>query len=570
MSRLRRDTQETIPPQRPLRIIASGTLFVTHTLGLPTQPTPTTMNRAHSVSATRGGSASNITSLLAQFPNVDAMLVAPLSGNRDGQMILRDLDVEGVNTKYCKIWEKAGVPSAWVLQPDDSDTRTVINHNPLPDITHEEFVSLLGPLLAPENYAFLSSPQTTAPSQSPPTSNPNPATLVGSPNGNNTPRTQPGPPPPAIQRPPVLNPNSPAPFEWLHFEGRSVKTTLNNMLGVDGLARERKWRSHCVFSVDVGRRARQGVEALIPHADVLFLNKHYAQAHSPHYSATPRAFLLSLTQLVPQHALLVAHWGTEGSALLSLPTREYFQSSGWVDHSSDNGASSGAGQHNMAGVGAGGNHTKWASGAPRSPGQPVRDDEIESDVEGVHSVRTGSDFWAGSHSSSFSTTFTAREGESISDFSGMGGPSTPYGRGRHHGRSHNRSSSSSSQDTEIASDDRTPNNRSGPSAAPQQGGGGGAARASAAQEEFIDEVGAQDAFVAGMIFALSRRIVPGAPYTPSAITKDGPIVNKETEKGRWRLEECLRFATELAGRKARRRGWDGLAGEMVRAGWFEG
>jgi hypothetical protein len=34
----------------------------------------------------------------------------------------------------------------------EDDTRTVVNHNPLPDITHEEFVSLLGPLLAPENY----------------------------------------------------------------------------------------------------------------------------------------------------------------------------------------------------------------------------------------------------------------------------------------------------------------------------------------------------------------------------------------------------------------------------------
>ena len=32
----------------------------------------------------------------------------------------------------------------------------------------------------------------------------------------------------------------------------------------------------------------------------------------------------------------------------------------------------------------------------------------------------------------------------------------------------------------------------------------------------------------------------------------------------------LRFATELAGRKATRRGWDGLAKEMSRAGWFDG
>ena len=69
---------------------------------------------------------------------------------------------------------------------------------------------------------------------------------------------------------------------------------------------------------------------LIPHADVLFLNRHYAQAQSPAYASAPRAFLLALTRLAPPHALLVAYWGAEGAAALSVPTREYFQSSGWT------------------------------------------------------------------------------------------------------------------------------------------------------------------------------------------------------------------------------------------------
>jgi len=30
-------------------------------------------------------------------------------------MVLKDLENEGVITKYCKIWRDAGVPSAWVL-----------------------------------------------------------------------------------------------------------------------------------------------------------------------------------------------------------------------------------------------------------------------------------------------------------------------------------------------------------------------------------------------------------------------------------------------------------------------
>ena len=142
------------------------------------------------------------------------------------------------------------------MSPDDIDSRTVINNNPLPDITHEDFVSLLGPLLAPENYLF-----------SPPLA----PTHLASNAANATLKLD------ALQaRPPVssidamrsplplqrTNTSSPAPFDWVHFEGRSVKTTLSNMMGLEGLARERKWRSHCVFSVDIGRRAKQGVEAV--------------------------------------------------------------------------------------------------------------------------------------------------------------------------------------------------------------------------------------------------------------------------------------------------------------------
>lgn len=56
-----------------------------------------------------------VLSLLAQFPAVEAVLVAPLGGNEEGRMILKDLENEGVITKYCKIWRDAGVPSAWVL-----------------------------------------------------------------------------------------------------------------------------------------------------------------------------------------------------------------------------------------------------------------------------------------------------------------------------------------------------------------------------------------------------------------------------------------------------------------------
>lgn len=117
MARLRRDAQDTLPNayQKPLRVVACGTLFLTHTLALSSHPEPSSVVRARSVIRTRGGSASTCMSIVAQFPHVEAMLVAPLGGNEEGKMIIQDLERERVSTRYCKVWDGSGVPSAWVL-----------------------------------------------------------------------------------------------------------------------------------------------------------------------------------------------------------------------------------------------------------------------------------------------------------------------------------------------------------------------------------------------------------------------------------------------------------------------
>jgi len=368
---------------------------------------------------------------------------------------------------------------------------------------------------------------------------------------------------------------SPAPLDWIHFEGRSVKTTLNNLVGLDGLAKEKKWRSHCVFSVDVGRKTRQGVEALIPHADVVFLNKHYAMAHSRDYATSPRAFLLSLTHIAPPHALLVAHWGTEGAAVLSVPTKEYFQSSGWVE-------------------------PPRPDSLPTSP--DPRNVDLHDDRDSAHeieSVRSGSTFWAGAghhteSSSEFTTSAIQRLNSMTSSSSDPSSNNTPR-RNRRHKSRHRRnrdeeSSSSDSDGTQIAGvNGRGSNSSTGVNGNNQQNR---PRPTPDVNSSVVDEVGSSDAFIAGMMYALTRRMLPGEPYTPSAVRKDrdgavtgiagangsmrgvppgvGQATDLDMMRGKWRLEECLRFATELAGRKARRKGWEGLAEEMARAGWFDG
>jgi hypothetical protein len=232
---------------------------------------------------------------------------------------------------------------------------------------------------------------------------------------------------------------------------------------------------------------------------VLFLNAHYAQANSPHYATTPRAFLLSLTSIAPPHALLVAHWGSEGAAVLSLPTKEYFQSSGWVEERPI---------------------------PPANPGLAKGPRGVGNTTE-VRSVRSGSDFWADGRSRTPSTSAFFSEGSQyMSDAgndSGIGLPSTSRMRSRSRGRRHGHDGrytteeddDNDSQGTEVPGGDNE-------------------------DDGVVDEVGGQDAFIAGMIYALSRRIAPGSPYTPSWTGEDPDSNSAESDRGRWRLDECLR------------------------------
>ena len=64
-----------------------------------------------------------------------------------------------------------------------------------------------------------------------------------------------------------------------------------------------------------------------------------------------------------------------------------------------------------------------------------------------------------------------------------------------------------------------------------------------------DEIAAQDAFIAGMIYSLGQRILPGAPYTPSATpyaqVYGAGAGSLDLDRGRWKLEDCLRYDPSL-------------------------
>ena len=292
----------TTPPgspfqRRKLRILGTGTLFVTHLLTVPathsyhvgfsnqdddqdddTRFAPTTL-RAQNVTRSRGGSAARVLSILCQFGHIDALrsdsqsylkpvsresdieawLVAPVGRGSEAAALLSELEKEGVRTKLCARREGEGVPCAYVVKTSvqvpiqgeaNGNTngqprmqtrvkRTVINYNPIPDLTHDEFVRLLGPLLYPP-VSHSNSQGSSSPTNRTPTT---PEGRFSTDEGVY-----------------FLSPDPPV--DWLHFEGRTAQTTLSNLTGLDGFARDRGWRNKMVFSLDCCRVGRQGQEAV--------------------------------------------------------------------------------------------------------------------------------------------------------------------------------------------------------------------------------------------------------------------------------------------------------------------
>lgn len=159
------------------------------------------------------------------------------------------------------------------------------------------------------------------------------------------------------------------------------------------------------------------------------------------------------------------------------------------------------------------------------------------------SVRSGSDYWAGDHTES-SSTFTADLLSSTPQRHGRGAAyeETPKPSKQKGGRAKN------GKRAAYRSPDRDDGDSSDSDGTIAGHGGGQRQDADAPRgrpqpppsNEIVDEVGAQDAFVAGMMWALSRRLLPGEPYTPSAVPRDGTAADADRERGRWRLEECLR------------------------------
>jgi sugar/nucleoside kinase (ribokinase family) len=104
------------PGPRPLRILASGVIFLNHTITVKDFPGQGSNTRAQAVVRLRGGAASACLSVVAQFADTRSWLVAPIGGGSEGAALRVELEREGINTQLCGRRESDGVPKAFVIK----------------------------------------------------------------------------------------------------------------------------------------------------------------------------------------------------------------------------------------------------------------------------------------------------------------------------------------------------------------------------------------------------------------------------------------------------------------------
>lgn len=91
-------------------------------------------------------------------------------------------------------------------------------------------------------------------------------------------------------------------YDWLHFEGRNI----DNLKGMLNIAKT--FLTHQPISLEV-EKPRDGIEALLPQANVIFFSHHYASAKGFENGET----LLKTMQAQLPNSRLICTWGIQGA-----------------------------------------------------------------------------------------------------------------------------------------------------------------------------------------------------------------------------------------------------------------
>lgn len=290
---------------RRTHLIAIGAVSIDTILTVPYFPQEDAKLRATHFIRRRGGNSPNSLEGLGQLlqledgADVELSIVAPLpaKNSRDNEFIqnsfsdsqsspskARDGHISGVrsrqrvNLDYCLYREDCSEAiSSYIIASEAKKTRTIVNHNPLLEMTFEEFISVV-------------------------------ETIIKS-----------------IQ---PLGSEGTDERLWFHFEGRIPETTLKCI---------RYLRTHPLLypslvriSVELERPGREGLQALALEADVVFYSRSWAEGEgypSAEVCLQEQARILNndsgnFENRLTGDRLLVCTWGSFGASAITIDSQQ--------------------------------------------------------------------------------------------------------------------------------------------------------------------------------------------------------------------------------------------------------
>ncbi|KAI7900028.1 Ribokinase-like protein [Cokeromyces recurvatus] len=248
-------------------ILLVGQLYLDYILHVNEFPKEDLKVRANYAEQRTGGNTCNTAKVLVQFQKQNNIYYMSAVGSRETSgHIIEALRHQSIQTDDTIIYRHDKItPSSTIIHSEKTGSRTIISNHQLESITFKEFVQLFEKI-----YQRSSS-------------------------------------------------------WWVHFEGRNIAETLQQIDWLNEKAISENWRHQLTISVEAEKPERADMEQLIRRGDVVFLSKVFAQHHNHHSSKSFLTESTLLQQNLKSNAKAFCTWGSEEASALDNETNQIFQ-----------------------------------------------------------------------------------------------------------------------------------------------------------------------------------------------------------------------------------------------------
>ncbi|KAF7732512.1 hypothetical protein EC973_003258 [Apophysomyces ossiformis] len=262
---------------KPVNVLLVGQIYLDTILHMDRFPEEDSKRRAESMEQRRGGNSANAAEVLSQFPRVNVWLMSAVGPKESTSSLLSQLESKAINTSVC-INRKTPTPSSYIIHSKETGSRTIISCTNTEEITRDEFARKFEMATIQKTMDF--------------------DTVV--------------------------------PFSWVHFEGRNIDQTLQQIEWLEAKAIREGWRPHLTISVELEKPDRENIDLLMPKGDVVFFSKLFAEKRG---YVHPKDFLKAMIPKCKPQSILFCTWGAQGATCVqAVPRGEFMHASALPIH----------------------------------------------------------------------------------------------------------------------------------------------------------------------------------------------------------------------------------------------